>query len=401
MTIRSSGKIGILYLDVEGGWGGSSRSLYYMIEYLDRDRFQPIVVLRKPGPIEKRYRTLGVPCVVVPEMPAFRPSERKNPVSFALFLWESRRRPRLYARLDELIEGYDLRLIHVNHESLALIGSMIARRLRLPWISHVRTLLIPSFFARQVYRLVNRRAAHAVFIAEPNRQHFARLVGGAFDSGKASVVLNITPIRKTKPAPLPIMERPSGKFRVLSLTNFSPNRGVDRIVEVAEELKARGDLDFVFYLCGQPANRSALTGRVVPYFEEIRARVEVSGLGGVVRFPGHIKEPERALATCDALIKLTRQSNPWGRDIIEALAAGVPIVTLGTFQGFVEHGVNGFIDECYDPARVADHLVRLKTQRVLRERMAKENRAKAVTLFEGCARAREIEAIYSKVLTIA
>lgn len=37
MTTRSSGRPAILFLDVEGGWGGSSRSLFYLIEAMDRE----------------------------------------------------------------------------------------------------------------------------------------------------------------------------------------------------------------------------------------------------------------------------------------------------------------------------------------------------------------------------
>ena len=51
------------------------------------------------------------------------------------------------------------------------------------------------------------------------------------------------------------------RFRFPSLTNFSPNRGVDRIVDVAEILHRRGDRRFAFYLCGRPAHTHAITGR--------------------------------------------------------------------------------------------------------------------------------------------
>jgi len=117
-----------------------------------------------------------------------------------------------------------------------------------------------------------------------------------------------------------------------------------------------------------------------------------------VFFPGHIAEPERGLATCDALIKLTRQSNPWGRDIIEALSAGIPVLTLGSFQEFIEDGVNGFIDGSFDAERVADHLDKLASSEQMRQAMRTANRRKAKQLFHGPDRARDIEAIYTHVL---
>lgn len=398
MTTRSSGKTGILYLDVEGGWGGSSRSLYYMVEALDRTRFQPVVLLRKPGPVEERYAALGVPCFVTPELTSFRPAERKNAVSFAFFLWGLRRYRRLRRQIDNLIAEYGIRLLHVNHESLASIGHLIARRTALPWVGHVRTELIPGWFARRVYRLMMRSATHVVFIVEPCRKHFARLVGPRFDASKTTVVLNIMPVPDVPPDPLPEFGEPSDRFRVLSLTNFSPNRGVDRIVDVAAELRNRGEREFAFYLCGQPAHRSALTGRVAPYYEQIVQRVRELELEGMVLFPGHVSAPERALAACDCMIKLTRQANPWGRDIMEALAAGLPVITLGSFQEFVENGVNGFVDEDFSAGKIADHLCDLAGDAPRRELMRKANQAKARRLFDGKARAREIEQIYEQIL---
>ena len=388
----------MLYLDVEGGWGGSSRSLYYLVESLDRSAFEPVVLLRKPGPVEERYRVIGVDCRVMPEIPSFRPGDRKNAIAFLLYVWKLRRLRGLLRRLAPIIAEHDIRLLHINHESLAVTGTFIAKHFDLPWIGHVRTLLTPGWFARRVHRLMARAASHVIFITEPNRAHFRNLSGERFDKGRTSVVHNIIPMDEGVAQPLAELTDPPDRFRVLSLTNFSPSRGVDRIVDVAEALQRRGETRFAFYLCGQPALTSALTGRAAPYYASIVSRVEQAGLGAMVYFPGHVSAPERALATCDALIKLTRQANPWGRDIIEALAAGVPVLTLGSFEDFVTNGVNGFIDESFDADRMADHLVALADSPELCRAMNASNRQKARDLFEGEARARDVAAIYTSVL---
>tara|TARA_A100001037_G_scaffold278164_1_gene278867 strand:- start:6869 stop:8140 length:1272 start_codon:yes stop_codon:yes gene_type:complete len=389
----------VLYLDVEGGWGGSSRSLYYLVEALDRSVFEPIVLLRKAGPVEERYRAIGVDCRVMPEIPSFRPGDRKNAIAFMLYAWKLRKLRSLLGRLAPMVAERDIRLLHINHESLALTGAFIARRFDLPWIGHVRTLLTPGWFARRVHRLMARTASHVIFITEPNRAHFRMLSGNRFAAERTSVVHNIIPIPDEAAQPLPELSDPPGRFRVLSLTNFSPSRGVDRIVDVAEALQRRGETRFAFYMCGQPALTSALTGRAAPYYESIVSRADRSGLTDMVYFPGHVREPERALAACDALIKLTRQANPWGRDIIEALAAGVPVLTLGSFEDFVANGVNGFIDETFDAERMADHLVALADSPEMRGSMQDANRQKARMLFDGEARARDVAEIYRSVLS--
>lgn len=400
MTIPSSGKIGILYLDVEGGWGGSSRSLYFLIEALDRTAFEPVVLLRKQGPVADRYRQLGVNCLHAPELAAFRPSERKNIVSFAIFLWELRRFRHLLKRLRRMTARHDIRLIHVNHESLTLSGYLLTNALKLPWVCHSRTTVIPGWFARRLLRLMMKRAGHVICISAPVYEHVKSLVGRPFNPAKASVIHNIAPRIDGNQALLPEFKQPADRFRLISLANFSPNRGVDRIVDVAEILQRRDDCRFAFYLCGRPANTNAITGRVDPYYDSIRDKVRALGLEEMVFFPGHVSEPERALIACDALIKLTRQSNPWGRDAMEALAAGLPVITLGTFQGFVENEVNGYIASEYKPEEIADYLQRLADDPARRSAIAAANRAKAEHLFSARECARATEAIYRQVLSI-
>lgn len=389
---------GILYLDLEGGWGGSSRSMFYLIEHLDHARFRPIAVTRSDGPIAKKYSDINIPHVTLSNIPSFRPAERKNALAYLIYLWSRRKLNKVMVRLQEIREHENIQLVHVNHESLALVGQEIAHRLGLPWVCHVRTLLIPGIFARKVYRVIARDAAHIIFITERNRDHFHQLMGEDFSADKTSIIHNISPPVAHGLAPLPELSEPKEALRVLSLTNFSPNRGVDRIVDVAQVLRQRGREDIVFFLCGRLANTRRLPFAHNRYLENMRARIVHCKLEKTVRFPGHVSPPDRALIATDCLIKLTRESNPWGRDIIEAMSAGRCVITLGDFQEFIKDGVNGFMDIEFDAERVADHLEKLRDTPGLIYDFAQANRQKSAALFDGNARARDVAAVYTQVL---
>ncbi|MBW1716683.1 MAG: glycosyltransferase family 4 protein [Deltaproteobacteria bacterium] len=389
---------GILFLDVEGGFGGSSRSLYYFIQNMNMERFSPVVIVRKMGPVVDKYKALGVPCFVLRNMPKFRPGRRKRPVSFGIFLFQVLRLYRVLPRIKEIIHRYHIKLVHVNHESLGLVGFIISKCFNVPWTCHIRTLLVPGFFARFVYRTINKYAKRIVFITDQNMVHFAALVGRSFDMRKMSVVYNVCPEFDEGVSPLPLLNNIRDRFKVLSLSNFSYNRGIDRIIEVAEELKKKGRRDFSFFLFGHSANRSLIHGRKGSYTDEMIRKVKEKELEEMVFFPGHTHEPERALAGADALIKLTREANPWGRDIIEGLMAGCPIITLGAYQGFVEHGVNGYIELEYDPARIADYLVQIRDNKGLADRIRISNREKARRLFDGKINAMKLEAVFNRLL---
>tara|TARA_Y100000814_G_scaffold178222_1_gene130261 strand:- start:819 stop:1919 length:1101 start_codon:yes stop_codon:yes gene_type:complete len=353
--------------------------------------------MRKKGPVQDMYKKIGVACFVVPEMASFRPADRKNLVAFIIYAWRMRKYLKFSGKVRELANSYNIRLIHVNHESLALTGALVAWQLGLPWVAHIRTLLTPGWFARRVYGVIARYAKHSIFITNPNFEHFRDMLKIPLDLNKCSVIHNITP-DTTETIALDEMTRSSQKFKVLSLTNFAPSRGVDRIIEVAEALKNRGESDFEFFLFGQPSQVNAITGLPDKYYENLQKRVHKLGLNRSVFFLGHTAHPEKALAGCDALLKLTRQSNPWGRDIIEALAAGVPILTLGVFTEFVEDGVNGYITKNYNVENIVDRLLNLSKSSELCEKISEANRLKAKVLFNGKERAKDIVAVYTDIL---
>ncbi|WP_425402986.1 glycosyltransferase family 4 protein [Hwanghaeella sp.] len=388
----------ILFLDLESGWGGSSRSLMNMVAALDRKLWKPVVVLRKDGPAVAHYEAAGIDFVVETELPSFRPSERKNLISWLLYRWAARKLPGALNRLQALAEKHDCRLIHVNHESLALAGRALAKRLGLPWVCHIRTQLIPGFFARSLARMIATQASHLVFISEPVESHFRSLLPSRDTGAAGSVLYNIClppPAGSEEPD---CMAGFQDGLKVISLSNFSPNRGVDRVVEIATVLKKRGIEDIRFFLFGRPAHRHPVTGKPAPYYQSIVDTIAENGLQDMVMLPGHIANPNGALSHGDALIKLTRQQNPWGRDIMEGIAAGIPVITLGHFDKFVEMGRNGYLAAEYNPESIADFLTRLRNDPELRAEFKTRNKEKAETLFGPQRMADGIGRVYDSVL---
>ena len=59
----------VLALDIEGGHGGSSKSLYTLILHLDPNEVDVEVWCKRKGSIQERYMDIGVCCHVKPDMP--------------------------------------------------------------------------------------------------------------------------------------------------------------------------------------------------------------------------------------------------------------------------------------------------------------------------------------------
>lgn len=386
----------ILFLDAGTGKGGASRSLYYLIAALDRTRWEPHVLLLAGNPLVAWYDSLGVSVTPLPGIPRFRPGERKNPIAFAHFLWRMRHYPAVLKAARKALAGR-AGLLHANHENLALTCRWLAAQLKRPWVCHIRTTLVDTWFARRIYRFILRRADRVVFISDGVAAHFEKLCG--IQAGKhCRTVFNAYRPEADPVEPLNLRGDPDRqKLRVLTLSNITPNRGIDRQLDVAAVLKKRGITDILLVVCGGPQHRSLKPNAEPGYYEQILTRVEEEELGAVIEFTGHVHPPERALVACDVLMKLGRENVPWGRDLIEAMTFGLPIVTLGTFETVVENGVNGFIDAEFDTNRVVGHLLRLRDDENLRQTMAVANQRKAERMFAPEASAAAIESIYDEL----
>ena len=82
-------------------------------------------------------------------------------------------------------------------------------------------------------------------------------------------------------------------------------------------------------------------------------------------FLGHVPDPENVLFSCDVLVKPTREDNPWGRDIIESLHFGRPVITIGTWGVFVINGETGLLHAKFDAAAMAEDIIKLSDDRIL------------------------------------
>ena len=110
----------------------------------------------------------------------------------------------------------------------------------------------------------------------------------------------------------------------------------------------------------------------------------------MMQFLGHVSEPETVLAACDVLLKPTREDNPWGRDILEGLAAGKPVISIGCYDRFVQNGETGFLLPQYDARTIADILMRLDADRALARHLGENAKARVAALCNGPARARDL-----------
>ncbi len=383
----------VLCLDIEGGHGGSSRSLHESLRHMDRSRVEPEVWCRRGGRIEALYAELGIPCRVEPALPKVSslPRLSRNLIAYAGVLpGFVGGRPALRALAREVNDRFEV--VHFNHEGFWLLARWLRPRASARLVMHIRTKLWDTPVARRQIRGISRVVDRLVFITENERAHF-RSLGGR---GQGTVIYNIVaPPQEglTRHAEIPHDER----FRVACLSTYTWNRGLDRLADVAAALNAAGRRDVLFVMAGDMwLSRSlpGVLGAVGRRGGTLADYVAECGLADLFLFLGHVAEPERVLAACHVLVKPTREDNPGGRDVLEALACGKPVLSVGSWDTFVEDGVTGFLKPSFDAGEWARALIRLADDPERRRAMAEAGKARVMRLCHGPSRAAELAQVW-------
>jgi glycosyltransferase involved in cell wall biosynthesis len=149
---------------------------------------------------------------------------------------------------------------------------------------------------------------------------------------------------------------PRGGY-VAFLGRISPEKGIDRAIEVAKNL-------------GIPLKIAAKVDRVdEAYFRE---RIDPLLKAPGVEFIGEINEQEKTdfLGQALALMFLIDWPEPFGLSMIEAMACGTPVLALrrGSVPEVVEDGLTGYIVDSIDEAIVTLPHVLALDRRVVRRR---------------------------------
>jgi glycosyltransferase involved in cell wall biosynthesis len=389
MTIR------VLCLDIEGGYGGSSRSLYESIQNLPDGDVEVEVWCRRDGPIIARYEAIGVTCCVMPDMPHIGALPRLSRnlyvfSRFALFWWKS---SGFRARLESAVR-HEFDVVHFNHEGLFLLARWLRNRVgkTAALVVHIRTLLPSTLFSRWQYRTIGRIASRCIYITEMEQENAVRL--SAINS-KGPVIYNIvspTPALEPDPAVAKRIE-----FKLASISNYAWLRGNDRLIDVAVELKQRGREEFVFVVAGRmelTGNLPGLLGELAASGGTLRDYAERLDVAHLFHFLGPVPDPSPVLRACDLLVRPSRNNDPWGREVLEAMMHGLPVIAMGEYNKFVESGVTGYLHAKFDAGAFADNIIALADRDEVRAAMSAASRDRVSVLCDGPARSSDLAQVW-------
>lgn len=254
--------------------------------------------------------------------------------------------PRIRRRLDAF--GPDL--VHVHHPFwLGGLGLRLARRRRLPVIYTYHTRLehyahfvpLPGLLFRNLisHYLIKRFAnrCDGVIVPTYSAEEYLRVIGvttpilvqpSGVDYGQFG------PVSDEEVADLRRQLGLLGKRVLVSVSRLSREKNIDFLIDAIHELKRTTQIPFRFLMIGEGAERA-----------RVQARVSELGLEDTFILVGRVS-PERVSVyyrLSDAFL-FASQSETQGMVILEAMAAGLPVVAVRSsgIDDVIQDGVNGY-----------------------------------------------------------
>jgi len=403
----------ILYFHHGGGIGGAPLSLLYLLQRLDRSRYEPVVVTLKPGPVVDLFRSAGIETHIEPGISDF---------SHTTLEWYGGREwwrlpgkllrimPSIH-RARELVRSFSPALVHLNSSTLAPCAVACARE-RIPVVWHIREPLAQGVFGlrRALLRyVIDRYADRVIAISQYDAEQL-------IPSKRIHVIYNFVDFA--------LFDRSLSGERVRTELGIPPDAPV--VVMLGGAAEPKGALILVQAF---PALRAAVPGVQAIIAGPPPCRAPEPGIKGIAkRLLGAYAYDEAllsALRQCDRSAQAAlhfigiRQDIPpilaaadclafpsvvphFARPIIEAAAMGVPAVAsdLGGPRELVLHGETGLLVPPNDPSALASALASILNDPVWGKAMGEMAYQRARSLFDAAANAAATVAMYGDVLGI-
>lgn len=404
----------ILFIS-HSGMGGALLSLQYLVEALDRERYEPVVAFIHEVPaVMDAFRRAGIETLHTPDIAIFpHTTGGWNPLVTPFGIARALRSVRAFRaaarRTEALVRRVKPDVVHLN--SLVLAPSAAGARAagaRVVW--HVRESVHPGHAGvrrRWLGRALRRWADVAVFVSQDDRR---RLTGGGFgvvipdsvDHARFDRALDGASVR----AELGV---PAGAPTVLFFGGVSSLKGAH--VFLPALLRARRAVPELHAVIAgaEGAWSRSLVARaaraVLPLLgtgterQRFLRTYRDGGMEGWVRLLSFRDDPERLIAAADLVVFPSTQPHS-ARPVIEAGAMARPVVTsrLGGVEELVDDGRTGILVPPHDPAALGDAMARVLGDPELARRMGEAGYAASLDRFAERPNVERQIALYDALL---
>ena len=378
----------VLHLDIDGGYGGSSRSLSLLVEGLLETDIQSEVWYKREGPSLFRTNELKIKGKINKNIASIIPLKKNNIKNLILSFWQLKN---LKSLAKEIIKK-DIDLLHLNYEGLlplSLILKFMGFDKKI--IVHVRH-MIPNNFYSKIFVKLFRFVDGIIFISEMEKKNILAINSKLISSIPNEVIYNCASndLLNNK------IKVNKKYYRAIFLGRIDRSRAPDRLIKLAQLIK-KEKLPIKFYIYGKDSRKSIFNKKQAVTKNVLKENITFYGLKNIVFFKGFTNTPEKIITKSDILISPDRMNEPWGRDIIESLSAGLIVIATGKDEVFIKNNINGFLVGDWNAQEVAKILKRVTLNKDKLKKIKEAARLTAENLLKMANHKKKISLFFYKV----
>ncbi|MEZ5617030.1 MAG: glycosyltransferase family 4 protein [Rhodocyclaceae bacterium] len=360
--------------------GGAQRALIETLQKIVACGYLPIVFVPTPGPFAAALRKMGISCHawgLVQRWIYFRKPPGhllRHPYLWSLISLLTL--PLRLAMLSAYAKMKQVRLVYSNTITI-LDGAIVARLLHVPHVWHLHeaiegnTDLVSPWPTSWLPRFILDRSDRVIV----NSEHLRRNLFQDLPQDKIHVVFNGVDV----PDPNGGIARPDLPGPPADAPVTAIIGRLDDNKRVIDYLEALALLRNVF-----PQAHHLIIGKGKPAYEKfLQDAATRLGLSGQIHFLGYRDDIHLLLPRISVLVSASSRES-FGRTLIEAMAAGVPVVSTrsGGPDEIVVDGECGFLVDVGDVAALAERMARILGNQLLAQTFGAAGRRRAIERFD-------------------
>lgn len=375
----------ILYLHAGAELYGADIVMLELIKRIDKEKYEPVVILPNDGQLVKKLRDLEVN-VIVQNYPILR---RKyfNLKGIIKYCFEYIKYSK---KIIKYIKKENIDILHIN-TSAVLEGAYIKKKTGIRTIWHIHEILVkPKFISKFIYNIIARYSDEIVCVSEAVKEHFMKITNrrdvkviyNGVDNSKFNKNINCEYLKK--------------EFDI---------KDEDIVVGMIGRVNAwKGQNDFLNameLIFPKVSNLKALiVGGVFEgqewRMQELEKNINESKYSDKIIFSDYRQDSANIHKLIDIFILPSINPDPLPTVVLEAMASAKPIVGYrhGGICEMVEDGYNGYLANVKDVKDLANKIWLLIENQELRILMGNRSEERQKKYFSLDAYVSNFEKLY-------
>jgi len=379
-------KKNILYIVQSGKLGGAEISMLLLLKYLDRGKYNPIVIGPGKSDLGLKLKQLNVELINL-NLPRIKST---NPVrlfySFMALLF-------LCIKIKFIIKKCNTSIVHtISNKRSAIFGILAARMAKIPVIWTVRNLqwegLIDSFLVRNSTKLIAvSEAINNLYNRKSELRHKFVKIYNAVDLTDFPLTLNTE---------RPLLKKwglDDGDFVAAMVGRLTPEKGHDYFIEAASQI-FKQSLKIKFLIIGDQKFYGD-----DKYYRYLNDLCNQKGTKESLSFINFENDIAAVMASIDVLVLFSKYES-FGRVLIEAMAMEKPVITsdAGGPAEIIEDKKSGILIQSRDASVLAESICYLYHNPDVAQKMGIEGRKRVIKYFTVDKYVESHEKLYQEIL---